>query len=46
MRSLNPFGPAAAADPGQRRRSEQAAQVGIAFPDLCRWLVEDASCGR
>jgi len=23
-----------------------AAQVGIAFPDLCRWLVEDASCGR
>jgi len=25
---------------------EQAAQVGIAFPDLCRWLVEDASCGR
>ncbi len=25
---------------------EQAAAVGIAFPDLCRWMVEDASCGR
>lgn len=25
---------------------EQAAACGIAFPDLCRWLVEDASCGR
>ncbi|MCC7321756.1 MAG: D-alanine--D-alanine ligase [Rubellimicrobium sp.] len=25
---------------------EQAAHCGIAFPDLCRWLVEDASCGR
>ena len=25
---------------------EQAAHVGIAFPDLCRWLVEDASCMR
>lgn len=25
---------------------EQAAEVGISFPDLCRWLVEDASCNR
>ena len=25
---------------------EQAAQCGIPFPDLCRWLVEDASCQR
>jgi D-alanine-D-alanine ligase len=25
---------------------EQAAQVGISFPDLCRWIVEDASCDR
>ena len=25
---------------------EQAAHCGIAFPDLCRWLVEDASCHR
>ncbi|WP_114965225.1 D-alanine--D-alanine ligase [Alkalilacustris brevis] len=25
---------------------EQAAHEGIAFPDLCRWLVEDASCNR
>jgi D-alanine-D-alanine ligase len=25
---------------------EQAAAVGIGFPELCRWLVEDASCGR
>ncbi len=25
---------------------EQAAQCGIGFRDLCRWLVEDASCGR
>jgi D-alanine-D-alanine ligase len=25
---------------------EQAAACGIAFPDLCRWLVEDASCAR
>ncbi len=25
---------------------EQAAHVGISFPDLCRWLVEDASCRR
>ncbi len=25
---------------------EQAKAVGIAFPALCRWLVEDASCPR
>ena len=25
---------------------EQAAHAGMTFPDLCRWLVEDASCGR
>lgn len=25
---------------------EQAAQAGIPFPDLCRWMVEDASCNR
>ncbi len=25
---------------------EQAAHVGISFPDLCRWMVEDASCER
>jgi len=25
---------------------EQAAHVGIDFPALCRWLVEDASCNR
>lgn len=25
---------------------EQAAAVGIDFPSLCRWLVEDASCDR
>lgn len=25
---------------------EQAAHVGISFPDLCRMLVEDASCDR
>jgi D-alanine-D-alanine ligase len=25
---------------------EQAAHVGLSFPDLCRWIVEDASCGR
>ncbi len=25
---------------------EQAAAVGIDFPTLCRWLVEDASCAR
>lgn len=25
---------------------EQAAHLGIAFSDLCRWMVEDASCNR
>ena len=25
---------------------EQAAHVGISFPDMCRWMVEDASCDR
>ncbi|MEE2945046.1 MAG: D-alanine--D-alanine ligase [Pseudomonadota bacterium] len=25
---------------------EQAGEVGMSFPDLCRWLVEDASCDR
>lgn len=25
---------------------EQAAYLGISFPELCRWMVEDASCGR
>ncbi|MCW8841873.1 MAG: D-alanine--D-alanine ligase [Rhodobacteraceae bacterium] len=25
---------------------EQAAQMGIPFPDLCSWMVEDASCNR
>ena len=25
---------------------EQAAHVGISFPELCRWLVKDASCHR
>ena len=25
---------------------EQAAQLGISFPDLCAWMVEDASCNR
>lgn len=25
---------------------EQAALLGIDFPALCRWMVEDASCGR
>ncbi|MGI1661095.1 D-alanine--D-alanine ligase [Palleronia sp. KMU-117] len=25
---------------------EQAAHAGIAFPELCRWIVEDASCNR
>ncbi len=25
---------------------EQAAQAGIGFADLCRWIVEDASCNR
>lgn len=25
---------------------EQAAKMGISFPDMCRWMVEDASCDR
>lgn len=25
---------------------EQADHVGLSFPDLCAWLVEDASCNR
>jgi D-alanine-D-alanine ligase len=25
---------------------EQAAHLGMSFPDLCRWIVEDASCDR
>ncbi|MCV2871413.1 D-alanine--D-alanine ligase [Defluviimonas sp. WL0050] len=25
---------------------EQAAAVGMSFPELCAWIVEDASCGR
>ena len=25
---------------------EQAAYVGISFPDLCDWIVKDASCDR
>ena len=25
---------------------EQAEHAGISFPELCRWLVEDASCDR
>lgn len=25
---------------------EQAEQVGMSFPDLCRWMIEDASCDR
>lgn len=25
---------------------EQAAHCGLSFPELCRWLVEDASCRR
>lgn len=25
---------------------EQAQAVGISFPELCKWMVEDASCGR
>ena len=26
--------------------TEQAAHVGVTFPQLCRWMVEDASCDR
>ncbi|MEM8753974.1 MAG: D-alanine--D-alanine ligase [Pseudomonadota bacterium] len=25
---------------------EQAAHVGVSFPELCAWMVEDASCDR
>lgn len=25
---------------------EQAAHLGISFPELCAWMVEDASCNR
>ena len=25
---------------------EQAAHCGISFPELCTWMVEDASCER
>ena len=25
---------------------EQAAQIGISFPEFCAWIVEDASCNR
>ena len=25
---------------------EQAEKMGISFPELCRWMVEDASCDR
>ncbi len=25
---------------------EQAAQLGISFPEFCAWMVEDASCNR
>ena len=25
---------------------EQASHVGMSFPDLCHWIVEDASCDR
>lgn len=25
---------------------EQAAYCGVSFPELCRWMVEDASCNR
>jgi D-alanine-D-alanine ligase len=25
---------------------EQAQAVGISFPDLCAWMVKDATCGR
>jgi len=25
---------------------EQAAHCGVSFPDLCTWMVEDASCNR
>ena len=25
---------------------EQAEQLGMSFPELCRWMIEDASCDR
>ena len=25
---------------------EQAAYCGMSFPDLCDWIVKDASCNR
>ena len=25
---------------------EQAQAVGVSFPELCRWMIEDASCDR
>ena len=25
---------------------EQAAEVGFSFPELCDWIVKDASCDR
>ena len=25
---------------------EQAVEMGLSFPELCRWMVEDASCDR
>jgi D-alanine-D-alanine ligase len=25
---------------------EQAQAIGMSFPELCKWMVEDASCGR
>jgi D-alanine-D-alanine ligase len=34
--------------PGMTRTSlvpEQAAHVGIAFPELCAWMVREARCG-
>ena len=27
-------------------REEQAQAVGVSFPDLCHWMIEDASCDR
>ena len=41
--SGNPFLPAPIQ---QAFIEEQAAQCGIGFPDLCAWMVEDASCDR
>jgi len=25
---------------------EQAQAIGMSFPELCHWMVEDASCNR